>query len=217
MSKKGLKGIVKDAKVQEVRDSDTVRMWEGYRDQALMWRALTLTQIPISVGALLIATILWQGRVTHVHVPRKPAPGIFRANEIPDQEFIDVATEFVNLIASYTPYTAERQFIRAREVLFGDLLNTFNREVMKEELRTIGASSRTQLFFVDPTKTQIFRNNGEVVVSFVGDRLKIITNRSLPTDTVKYQIVMKTVPRNALNPYGIVITQVSFEDKVEET
>jgi hypothetical protein len=217
VSKGAIKDLVGKTSVQEIKNtSDTIRIWESYRDQALMWRALTLIQFPISVGAILLSVILWQGRVTHIHVPRKPAPGIFRANEIPDQEFIDVATEFVNLVASYTPNTAERQFVRAREVLFGDLLNQFNQQIMKEELKTIQAASRTQLFFVDPNKTRIERKGGDVVVTFVGDRLKIITTRTLPTDTVRYEIRMKTIPRNALNPYGIVITHVSFDDSLEE-
>jgi hypothetical protein len=217
VSRGGLKELVGQTSFKEVNDnSDTIRIWESYRDQALMWRSLTLLQFPICVGALVLSIILWQGRVTHIHVPRKPAPGIFRANEIPDQEFIDVATEFVNLVASYTPNTAERQFLRAREVLFGDLLNQFNQQIMKDELKTIQAASRTQLFFVDPNKTVINRSGGDVVVTFMGDRLKIITTRTLPTDTIKYEIKMKTIPRNALNPYGIVITHVSFNDSLEE-
>jgi hypothetical protein len=107
---------------------------------------------------------------------------------------------------------ARRQFSVAREKLLEPLLSKFTAEIMGEELKTIESTSRSQIFFTDPTKTQIERNENGVEVSLIGDRLKTIGDRNLPTVVSQYVITMKTIPRNDINPYGIIITNVSFQD-----
>ena len=213
MARSVVKKTVDSARVQEVRGtSDTVKIWEGYRDQALMWRALVLLQFPITLTALVLTVLIWQGRITEVTVPEKPAPGIYHPSEIPDKMFVEHATGFVNLVASYTPSIARRQFSSAREKLLEPLLSKFTTEIMGDELKTIESTNRSQIYFIDPTKTQISRGEGGVEISFVGDRLKTIAERNLPSVVSQYIVTMKTIPRNDINPYGIIITNVSFQD-----
>jgi len=213
MSKSVVNKIVADAKVQEVRGTaDPVKIWDGYRDQALMWRALLLLQLPITILALMSTLCIWQGRETIVKVPLNPAPGMYHPKEIPDRLFIDEANSFINLIATYTPSVARRQFTTARDKLLEPLLSKFNEQMMQEELKAIESTSRSQIFYVDPTKTVIERDRNTVVVTLAGDRQKMISTRPLPTVKSQFRVTMRTIPRNDINPYGIVITEVGFQD-----
>ena len=207
------KKLLQDSGVIDSRgESDTIRLWESYRDQAVLWRSLALLQIPATFIMVVFALVMWSTRRTILNVPAKPLPGIYAAQELPDPEFIETATGFVNLIATYQPAVAQRQFLRAREVLQEPMLERFNREMLGTELKTIQNTSRTQIFFADPAKTKIFRKGSMVEVTIAGERLKTIAGRQLPPIETIFNISMTTIPRNDLNPYGIVITSVAFEN-----
>lgn len=193
-------------------EADTIRLWENYREQALMWRALALLQIPATFIALVFALWIWNTRSITLEVPAKPLPGRYLANEIPDAEFVEAATGFINLIATYQPAVARRQFEHARQMLLEPMLSRFDAEMVGVELKAIETTRRTQIFFVDPTSTSIERSDTEVIVSLVGDRLKIVAGKELPPATTKFLVKMTTIPRNDLNPYGIVITDIAFEN-----
>jgi hypothetical protein len=210
---KSISDLLDASKVREIKGtSDTIKVWEAYRDEALMWRAIALLQIPATLIALILCVLLWWGRETKLTVPPKPAPGHYSAREIPDVEFVETATEFVNLIASYQPVVARRQFIEARKFLSEPMLSNFNTEMLENELKAIESTSRTQLFFVDPTKTNIIRQGSQVTIEFIGDRLKIVAGQELPMIKSQYTVTMSTIPRNKLNPYGISILGASFND-----
>lgn len=199
--------------VDSKRESDTIRLWESYRDQATLWRAISLIQMPTTCLAILLACYLWTTRQITLNVPARPLPGIYAAQDIPDTEFIDTSTEFLNLIASYQHNVAERQFKKAAEMLKEPMLTTFTSDIMPAELQTIRNTNRTQLFFVDPAKSKIDRSQaGKVIVEMTGDRLKIIGGKELPTEKTKFIITLEIVPRNSLNPYGIVISDFMFEN-----
>lgn len=205
--------LLKTAAVIDARnENDTLRLWEGYREQALLWRSLSLLQIPTTIILGLLCFALWSNREITLKVPAKPLPGVYTAQEIPDSEFIDVATNFINLIATYQPAVARRQFNFARQILQEPMLEQFNREMLVTELKTIESTSRTQLFFVDPTKTRVFRNGSTVEVTLTGERMKLIAGRQLPAVTTTFSVAMTTIPRNELNPYGIVITNVAYDN-----
>lgn len=209
------KEIINDSRVIDSRgENDTLRLWENYRDQALLWRALALLQIPATLILVIFAFYLWGSQEITLNVPRNPLPGLYAAQEIPDTEFIDVATNFINLIATYQPAVARRQFQKAREILKEPMLEIFDREMIGTELKAIENTNRTQLFFVDPTKTSIERRDNHVFVTTIGDRLKIVAGKQLPVVLTKFQVSMTTIPRNDLNPYGIVVDNVTFENVV---
>ena len=205
--------LVEKTKITESKNkSDTLVLWEAYKNQALMWRSIALLQIPATLGAIILCFSLWGTRSITLNVPLKPAPGIYEVKDIYDVEFIDYATDFINLIASYQPNIARRQFDEASKMLREPMLSRFENEILGDELKAIESTSRTQLFFIDSTKTNIERTPDEVNVSFTGDRLKIVAGKELPTLSSKYTVTLKTIPRNRLNPYGIVITNVVFEN-----
>lgn len=207
------KKILDESKVIDSKgQADTLRVWESYRDQALLWRALALIQIPATAAAIAFSIVLWTTRSITLNVPLKPAPGVYQVQEIADVEFIEVATEFINLIATYQPAIAQRQFREAKNMLWEPFLTEFNTDMIGTELQSIQNTQRTQLFFIDPTKTKITRNGNEVVVSFTGDRLKLVAGKELPVQTSRYTVTLKTIPRNKTNPYGITITNVTFEN-----
>jgi hypothetical protein len=208
--------VVADTRLNATRsESDTIRLWENYKDQALLWRSLTLIQFPATFAALIFATVMWSTRVVNLTVPSKPEPGIHVAQDIPDTEFINAANTYVNLVATYQPVTARNQFNVARSMLKEPVYSKFTDEMMGAELGAIESTSRTQVFFTDPLRTKVTRNGNEVTVSLVGERWKVIAGSPLPTITSRFTITMSTIPRNPLNPYGIVITGVSFKANLE--
>lgn len=205
--------LLKETKLQDHRkESDTLRLWESYRDHAMMWRSLALLQIPTTLACIVLATIIFYNRQTIINVPAKPAPGKYSTDEINDVEFQEAATSFINLIASYQPANARRQFSKAREVLGEPLLTQFDKEMMGSELKNIENTKRTQLYFVDPSRTELKREQGLIFINMVGDRIKYIAGKELPAVITKYTVTMATVPRTDLNPYGIVVVNVNNEN-----
>lgn len=214
MARQSTAQLVQNASVREIKkESDTIRLWEGYRDQAILWRAIALLQIPATALSVVLAMYLWNTRQTIVNVPPKPQPGQYLAEAIPDSEFIEVATEFVNLIASYQSAVAPRQFKRAEEMLVEPYLTKYREDILNHELKTIQATSRTQLYFIDPTSTQIERVDDDVVVTFLGEREKYVSGKPIEPVKSSYRITMTTVPRHYLNPYGIVVKNAFLQNE----
>ncbi len=210
-SKAKVAKLLNDSNIFDTKkESDTIRLWENHRDQALLWRAMALLQIPATVICAALAVFLWQTRSITLEVPERPLPGQYLAQQIPDTEFMTYAGEFINLIASYQPAVARRQFSRAREMTFEPLLSRFTEKMMNIELKTIETTNRTQLYFMDPDRTKMVREGNEVIVTFYGERLKIISGQEQKPETTKFIVNLKTIPRNPLNPYGIVVTNVDY-------
>ena len=211
-----IREVVADTRLKATRsENDTIRLWDNYKDQALLWRSLSLIQFPATFAALIFATVMWSTRVVNLTVPSKPEPGIHVAQDIPDTEFINAANNYVNLVATYQPGTARNQFNVARSMLKEPVYTKFTEEMMGAELGAIESTGRTQVFFTDPLRTKVVRNGNEVRVNLVGERWKVIAGSPLPTVTSRFSITMSTIPRNPLNPYGIVITAVSFKSNIE--
>lgn len=210
VAKGAAKNLVQQSGFREAKsDNDTVRLWENYREQALLWRALAIFQIPSTAVALVFALVMWWNRSTTLNVPAKPLPGFYNVEEIPDEEFISVTTEFINLVATYQPNTARRQFTQASKFLMEPMLTRFMSEMMGEELDAIENTRRTQVYFIDPTKIDIIRDgNGYVTVTVIGERSKIVAGEGLPEIITQFRVKMTTIPRNKLNQFGIVINNV---------
>lgn len=208
--------LVKDSQLFDAKgEVDTLRLWENYRDQAMLWRALALLQIPATLVLALFAYSVWSNRNITLNVPAKPLPGLYAAQDIPDSEFLNVSTNLINLIATYQPAVARRQFQKAREHLREPMLATFDREMMNIELKAIETTNRSQIFFIDPTKTKLERQGNEIIASLTGDRMKLVAGKQLPEVTTRFIVTMTTIPRNDLNPYGIVVSNITFENVTE--
>ena len=201
-----VKKIVNDSQVMEARGtSDTIRVWESHREQATLWRSLALIQIPLTFVMLLFAAFVYSTRTTILNVPEKPLPGSYTADVVPDVEFIEFATNYVNHVATYQYAVARQQFTEARKMLWDQMLIMFDEHFMKNELQKIETASRIQMMVIDPTKTVVQRNGHLVDVYLSGDRIKIIAAREAPRIQSTYKITLTTIPKNNYNPFGIVI------------
>ncbi len=205
--------LIKSTAGAETREkADTFKIWENYREQATMWRILALLQLATTPLLLILCIFIYSTRSVTLHVPAKPLPGHYRTTEIPKSLFVSKATEFINLVASYQPRTAERQFHAAAEMVDGSYLEKFEEESLGLELRAIENTARTQIYFIDPTRTNVEYKSGHVFVTFYGARAKYIAGREMPSVETKFVVTMKTVPRQNVNRYGIVITDFATEN-----
>lgn len=190
--------------------ADTIRLWEHYRDHAYMWRSLALWQFPCTMLALGAAVMMFFMADTVIEVPEKPQPGHYSIKQLPDAEFIDVATKVVNLMTTYQPHNAREQFYATRKFLWEPALSEFENAMVKEQLRIIEETSRSQIFFIDTKQIKIERYSefDKVVVRVPGVRQKLIGQKPLPPDEMVYYIKMTTIPRNIHNQYGIVVVDI---------
>ena len=220
MSKRAIKRDIRQLeKVEGRAGADTIRLWESYREQAFMWRALALLQMPATALAIAAALIMYFFADTIIEVPERPQPGHYSVKQLPDSEFISVATETVNLIASYQPAVARNQFRSARKFLWEPALSVFETDMMGEELRAIEETGRSQLFFINTRQTKVerFPDLDKVVVRLSGTRQKLIGNQPLPATHLVYYVKMTTIPRNTHNEYGIVVIDVKRSEKSAKT
>jgi len=192
--------------------ADTVRLWDGYKEQAYMWRALALLQMPATLLSVIFAMILYFYADTIIEVPRAPEPGHYSVRALPDNEYINVAQEIVNLMASYQPSTARQQFLSARKFLWEPALSIFEEQMLRKELRTIEETGRSQVFFVNrrQIKVERFPKASKVKIRIPGTRQKLIGGRPLPAENLVYYVTLTTIPRNVHNPYGIVAIELSI-------
>ena len=201
------KNVLKNTNINEhKRGDDTIRIWEGYRQQAVMWRALSIMQLLATTAVSILCIILWQTRQVVLNVPQRPVPGQYNTQEIPDADLIEAATTFVNLIATFQPYTAKAQFERAGAYVHDEYYQKFTDETLGSELKAIIQTSLSQVFYIDPSKTTVERNkNNTVIVHLYGVRHKYISGEEREPVKSMYEVFLTTLPRNELNPLGIVV------------
>jgi hypothetical protein len=194
--------------------SDTIRLWEGYRDQAFLWRALALLQMPATALAIILSLVLYFTADTIIEVPDMPQPGFYSVKKLPDSHFINFANEIVNLIATYQPATARKQFTTARDYLWEPALTNFETVMMQRELRAIEETRRSQMFYVEDKLIRVerFPDQDYVVVRIPGTRQKLVgTKPILPVDQLAYYVKMTTIPKNVHNEFGIVVVDMRVE------
>ena len=204
--------LASTAPIEGRSSNDTLRLWDGYKEKAFLWRGFALIQIPATAIMLVAAMVFFVTADITIDVPAKPEPGTYSVKELPDAHFISVATSVVNLISSYQPFTARSQFIRARRYLLEPALSDFHREFMKKKLPSVEEMSRSQLFFIDPARVRVERINNYVVVKLPGARRKFFQNKALGGEQVAWYVKMTTIPRNLHNEYGIVVTDLKIEN-----
>lgn len=198
--------------------SDTIRLWEGYKEQAFFWRALALIQVPATTLAIASTLIMYFLADTIIEVPEHPQPGFYSVKQLPDSQFINVGTEVVNLISTYQPAIARRQFKTARKYLWEPALSEFEKSMLGTELRAIEETKRSQMFFINPQLINVerYHNLDTVVVRVPGVRQKLIGDKPLQPDEMVYYVKMTTIPRNVHNEYGIVITDIHLRHANEQ-
>ena len=221
MSKEAL-NVKKDIKQLERvggrAGSDTIRLWEGYKEQAYLWRALSLLQMPATALSIAAALVMYFFADTIIEVPERPQPGYYSVKQLPDSQFINAASEVVNLIATYQPAVARRQFKTARKYLWEPALTEFEETMMTTEIQAIEETKRSQMFFVNPRliKVERYHEFEQVVVRVPGLRQKLIGNKPLSPDEMVYYVKMTTIPRNVANEYGIVVVDIHLRRADEQ-
>ena len=205
-----------------------VPIMAGYREQSYMWRAIALLQIPITAIAILVAIIMYATADTIVDVEPRPAPGYYLVDQIPDNEFVKVAMDFVNLISSYNPTVAERQFNTAlgylKEPEYSNFRNRFLdvRGGNQTELEQIRQIQRARMFFVNRDLIIVRRipqqdpHDDEVEVRLPGTRITFVNGVKQNPMMVANYVTMQTMSKNTLNPNGIVIAKYELKEKFEE-
>lgn len=190
---------------------DPLVLWQSYKEQATLWRALALLQLPATFLAVITAFVMFLYKDTIVEVPPKPAPGFYSVSEIPDAAFINVANNVANLYYTYKPDIASQQYNILKRFFWEPLLSNFD-EGSKRILENISQTRRSQTFVVDETFTNVVRLAGEdrVTVEMRGVGYRFTGSEESTPRKISLKMVMTTVPRNVLNPYGIVVT--NFED-----
>ena len=207
------KNIAQKIKLAESRqEADTFKLWESYREQATMWRVIALVQMFGSFLLICFAFYVYSTREITLHVPRQPLPGQYAVDQIPEDALIEASTEIVNLIATYQPHTAQKQFLAALELLDEPALSVFKEKMLGMELQAIRGTSRTQLFFVDPSRNKIEKTRGGIRVSLIGERTKFLAGKQIAPVSTAYRITFTTKPRNKINPYGLVAINIEVED-----
>ena len=186
--------------------ADPMKLWEAYREQSLMWRALALLLLPGTLLATTMAfsTFFWSD--TRIEVPPAPEPGFYKVDNIPDGVFLQKARRVTTLISSYQPSTAENQFVEARKMMWEPILSRFQKEYVKDELKKIKRTSRSQMFYVNTKGLQITRFDDHVIVRIAGKRKKFLDKELSKMDDIAWFVTMSTVPPNKLNRFGIVVT-----------
>lgn len=201
-----------DGNIEGRAGADTIRLWEGYKEQAFLWRIIALLQLPTTFLSMSTAMIMWAYADTIIEVPPKPHPGYYSVRELPDSTFINVAGEVVNLIGTYQPDSVADQYNVARKYLWEPALSAMQK-YMNDEIQAIKTTGRSQLFLIIHNLTKVERDDRRdtVTVKFEGMRHKIIGVSALPPDSYTYEIEMRTIPRNISNEYGVVVTAVKLK------
>lgn len=191
---------------------DTIRLWDSYKELAILWRALTLIQMPVSAFALILAFYFFVTAEVIVDVPHRPDPGRYSVNQLPDSEFISVAIQFINLIYTYQPYTARKQFLNgARRYLWEPALTRFQKDHAKAELQAIEELSRTQIFYINTRQMRLVRTGEHVVLYLPGTRHRLVGDTPLEPENYAWWLKMKSIPQSLGNEYNIAIVDLRLE------
>lgn len=204
-------------KVDGRSGADTFRLWEAYKEQALLWRIVAIMQLPITIVALIFGLIVYSSSNIVIESPETPQPGMYSIKRLPDSEFLKAGVDIVNLIGTYQPATAERQFRTARLFLWEPALSEFEKIFLNKELPIIKDINRSQAFMInnDLIQVQRYPNQDMVIVRIPGTRQTLIGKKPLD-DEIAYYFKMTTIPRSPYNPKGIVVFDVRIKKQTSE-
>lgn len=185
--------------------ADSIQLWESFRTQSLLWRAIAILQFPALLFSfiLMLFTFFYSDRV--VEAPSRPRPMVFEISDISDADLRKFAIQFVSLIGSYQPATVEKQFKLARTMLWEPALSGYSKEFIGKQLERIKNNRRSQLFYISDQQVKVLREPDWAEVRVPGKRQKLIGTTPRPTDEVAWFIKIATVPATELNPFGLVI------------
>lgn len=190
---------------------NTIDLWEAHREQASLWRILAILVLPATLLSLGIMFLVWFAGDIRVEIPPKPEVPYYKVDQVPDKEFIAIASQVTSLLSSYRAYEARRQFEYARQFLWEPALKQFTLQWLGQELPLIEQTQRSQVFYASPHQIKIEREKNFVWVRYPGTRQKFLGNELNSKDEIIWWFRMTTIPRNIHNNYGIVINDIKVE------
>ncbi|MCS6893075.1 MAG: hypothetical protein NZO16_00665 [Deltaproteobacteria bacterium] len=191
-------------------DGQLIHAWQDFQKKADFWRSMFLIQLPLSVFALVFASVIYINRNITLHVPKNPAPGFYSIVDVPDSEFINFSINFANLLFSYTPASIDRQYSAAKTFLAPVTQREFAEFFFKQEIPVVKTTGVSQIFIIDPARTKVNKYKNLFIFSLTGELIRILANRETRHTIATTEITLRTFPHNHLNPYGILV--VDFKD-----
>jgi len=201
-------------------------MWESYRDQAKMWRALTVFQLPVTALALVLLFLVYTTADTYIEVPERAQVGHYTINQLSDDEFVNFSVKLVKLITTFRSGAARGQFEEARQYLWEPGLSDFVKNWIEGALPRYEYTDRAQFFFIEPRLIKVKREQDRVIVRVPGVEQYAIGGIINSSEEKVYYVALQTVPRTVKNDLGIVAVGISSafarfakiysEDRAEE-
>ena len=186
------------------KEEELLRMVDRYKVQGHFWRFLSLLQFPIILFLTLYFITRYLGADTLVKVSEPPIPGEVPQDKIPDKEYINTATNIINLIGSYQPTTARDQFETASDFFLDSALASFEETQMNSELITAEESDISQR--LDVYSSRIVREaKGNAQVCLSGVRQKIVDRSPLPQQDVTYCFSFIVDEPFEGSPFGLAV------------
>ncbi len=129
-------------------------------------------------------------------------------SKVPEKDYVDHAVRVINLISTYVPEEADRQFNQAKEFFAEPALSEFQSTMLSTELAAIKETKRKQHFSHDPklVKFERFLPAGVVVVRIPGIRNRFLGEKPLPPDEIAYYVKLKPNCQNGgVTPPPLVV------------
>ena len=183
---------------------ELLRMVDRYKVQGHFWRFLSLLQFPIILALTFYFVSRYLSADTLVKVPEPPVPGETAQDKIPDKEYLNTATNVINLIGTYQPTTARDQFESARDFFLDSAVKSFDETQLDSELITAEESDISQQ--LDVYSSKISRESkGAAQVCLSGVRQKIVERTPLPQQSVTYCFSFVLDEPFEGSPFGIAV------------
>lgn len=191
------------------KEKDLNKVTAAYKMQSYFWRWVSLFQIPFLFFLLLFFLNLYISRDTIINVPDRPFEGYKEVSQLSDSEFINFAQDFFNLVGTFQPTIAEKQFETASTFLVGQKREEFKRDFLQTKLVEVRETSRTEELILEKENIALTRGpSGSNYVDIVasGYRRILIKQEELRPENAQIFIRIETSKDIENNQYGLYIS-----------
>ena len=166
------------------------------------------------VLTVLIIVLVWTVKrlatepPTVIVVPGATSKMVIRPGAgLPDEIVKDLALYIVNTYATFTPSTYDKSVDQILKFVAPEAYSEIRTQLYKlgEQIKKSGY---TQTFF--PVRVDVIRAGNSIQAVIYGNQQVILSGRVVSQEEGQYVIKFKEVVPNEENPYGLVITRLSF-------
>lgn len=128
--------------------------------------------------------------------PTIPQPNPTAETAVTDQDYVDVATDAVELLATFDSASAEPKFRRLQTMMTGPAKASLMDSLLTGELPVIQSTRRVQKFILNKEKTAIehFPDLNDTVVRLSGTRSQWIELKPQPPEELTYHVNLEAEP-----------------------